>query len=472
VKKVPRSSWGNWFGQRTTLTTSLSFPRGSDTESLDRAIAEFERIAVGRGGVERVEARGQGNMAMVQVVFTRESEFTALPLLMQEEMTERAVLVGGATVSVQGQGPGFFSGGGSTGASFRIKVMGYSFRGVERLALDLKQRLETISRVRNVDINSGGWGSDRAVSVVLTPNRAALARHGVTARDFAGAVAREIRGTVGAQTLELGGEETAVSLKARGSRERSLNDLRGAIVPNPEDSPVQVGDLADVSERSGLATITREDQQYVRTVSYDFRGPQRLANRTHEAFMKRITVPPGYTVDDYTFSWTEDESARGLWLVFAIGVVLVLLSVALIFNSGWASAIIFFSLPLALAGVAGIFWATKSAFTREAAVGVILVVGLAVNQAILMVDAALSRRTAGRSSLSTEDVLAAASDRAGMILLVTLTTMASLVPLAIGTASNSLFGAIALATTGGIVAGTIGALWIVPALIRGRRGDG
>jgi multidrug efflux pump subunit AcrB len=72
-----------------------------------------------------------------------------------------------------------------------------------------------------------------------------------------------------------------------------------------------------------------------------------------------------------------------------------------------------------------------------------------------------------------EDVLAAASDRAGMIILVTLTTLASLIPLAVGTDSDSLFGSIALATAGGTVAGTIGALWIVPALLVGRsRGKG
>jgi multidrug efflux pump subunit AcrB len=478
ARKVPRSSWGNWFGQRTTLMAFLTFPRGSDPESLDRAIAEFESIAVGRPGVERVDARGQGNSARVQVLFTKESERTGIPLAMEEEMTQRAVLVGGASISVRGQGPGFSSGGGGTGASFRIKVMGYSYRGVERLALDLKERLETISRVRNVDINSGGWATDRAVSVVLTPDRAALARHGVTARDFASAVAREIRGPVGAQRLEFDGEEIRVSLKTEGARERSLDELRSALVPNPTGAPIRVGDLADVSERTGLATITREDQQYVRIVAYDFRGPQRLANRTHEAFMKSIAVPPGYTVADYQFSWTEDQSARGLWLVFAAGVILVILAVALIFDSGWAAAMVFLSLPLALAGVGGIFWATQNAFTREAAVGVILVVGLAVNQSILLVDAALeTRRSRGAAPpsrrpaapLTVDDVLAAAGDRAGMIVLVTLTTMASLVPLAVGAASDSLFGAIALATAGGTIAGTIGALWIMPALIRGWR---
>src|SRR5690606_19287958 len=51
VKKVPRSAWGNWFDQRTTLSAFLSFPRGSDPESLDRGMRAFEAIVVGVPGV-------------------------------------------------------------------------------------------------------------------------------------------------------------------------------------------------------------------------------------------------------------------------------------------------------------------------------------------------------------------------------------------------------------------------------------
>ena len=69
-------------------------------------------------------------------------------------------------------------------------------------------------------------------------------------------------------------------------------------------------------------------------------------------------------------------------------------------------------------------------------------------------------------------MLDAAADRAGMISLVTLTTLASLVPLAVGADSDSLFSAIALATAGGTLSGTIGALWIVPVYLLGRRKRG
>ena len=152
--------------------------------------------------------------------------------------------------------------------------------------------------------------------------------------------------------------------------------------------------------------------------------------------------------------------------------VLVVLSVALVFDSVWASLIIFLSLPLSVAGVAAIFWATKTPFRREAAVGVILVIGLAVNQTILLVDAALERRKAGsadrRNHLTPRAVLSAANDRAGMIVLVTLVTMASLIPLAIGTDADSLFGSIALATAGGTIAGTLAALFVMPVMLVSR----
>jgi HAE1 family hydrophobic/amphiphilic exporter-1 len=480
VNKVPRASWGNWYGERSQVFVGITFPRGSDPKSVDLSMQEFERIAVGHPGVDRVESRGFGNgFGQMRVTFTKDASIGPLPSLMQEELTQRAVFIGGAQIFVQGRGPGFFSGGSGAAMTFRIKILGYSFAGVERLARDLKTRLERIPRVRDVNINAGSFfGSERSVSVALEPDRGSLARSGLTATDFSQAVAREVRGAVGGTKLDLEGEEVTVTVKAKGAQDRSLDELRTALVPNADNAPIRIADLARVSEREGLSAINREDQQYVRILSYDFRGPQKLANRTHKAFMSSIGVPAGYTVGDEKFEWQDDESDKGLWLVFAIGVALVVLSVAFVFDSTWAALIVFASLPFDLAGVAAIFWATGTAFSREAAVGVILVVGLAVSRSILLVDAALLRRTGHRAPnagdrtvrrLSAQDVIYAARDRAGMIVLVTLTTMASLVPLAIGTEVDSLFGSIALATAGGTIAGTVGAMWVVPTFMVGRR---
>jgi hydrophobic/amphiphilic exporter-1 (mainly G- bacteria), HAE1 family len=478
IKKVPRFSFSGFgFGQRTFVTATISFPRGSDPATLDNAVREMENLAVGRPGVESVRSRSNGiTGAMMQVMFTREHELTAIPLEMEERLTQRAVFIGGASVSVRGQGPGFSSGYGSSSmASFRIRVMGFSFSGVEQMAMDLKERLERIPRVRNVDISTAsGYSREKATGVAIEPDRAALARFGLTSFDFQQAVAREMRGQIGAQLLEIGGDEIPVNVKALGANTRSLDELREALLSTPDGGSVPIGAVSTVSERDLLSAIDREDQQYMRTVAYEFRGPNRLAQRTHDAFMKSVSTPPGYKVEESGFGFfTPDDSEKGLWLVFVIGIVLVILAVALVFDSVWATSIIFLSLPIALGGVILAFWVMKAAFTREAAVGVILVIGLAVHQAILVTDAGLQRRRkkelTGLPGLGRNEALRSAMDRAGMVILITLTSMASLIPLAVGTSTQDIFGAIALATAGGTIFGTLGAMFVVPALLVGRR---
>lgn len=481
VKKVPRFAWGGGgFGQQqTTLTVYLSFPRGSDAATLDASMKEFETIVGSRPEIEQVTTASQGpSAAVMQVVFTDDGAFTAVPLQLQEELTQRAVFIGGASVSVRGQGPGFSAGsGGSMTSSFRIKILGYSYTGVEELANNLKARLELIPRVRDVNTNTASlaYGGQKSYMVTLEPDRTTLARFGITAQQFSSAVSREMRSASSQILLEIDGEEIPVYVKDAGSRMRTLDELRESLVPNALGSPVRIADLASVNEREALSAIERQDQQYIRVLSYDFRGPAKLANRTHTAFMKNIQVPPGYTVAESTYSWDgEDTSQKGLWLVFGIGIALVILAVALVFDSAWAAWMVFLSLPLALGGVVAAFWIFKAAFTREAAVGAILVIGLAVHQAILFIDAALNARrrradAGGRKSLDAASVTRAAVDRAGMILLVTFASLASLVPLAYNQRSTSLFGAIALATAGGTIAGTIGTMFIMPAMLFGRR---
>jgi HAE1 family hydrophobic/amphiphilic exporter-1 len=474
-KKVPRYSWGGFGQQRSYIVVSVRFPRGSNADDLDKLIRDFEGMAVGKQGVEHVTTYGSTAGATMQVDFTEAAEMTAVPMILYDELTSRGVLVGGATIGVYGYGQSFSSGGGGgSSATFRVKILGYSYDEVGTYANDLKERLEHIPRVHDVRITSGGysWGGERAYMVTLTPDRAALARYGITAAAFRDAVAREINGgSSGLPPVSLGGEEVSLALKSEGARERTMEELRQAFIPTASGAPVRIGDVSTVGEQESLSTIDREDQQYVRMLTYDFRGPTKLANRTHKAFMASISVPAGFSVGDASyFLGNPDDSDRGLWLVFGLGIVLVVLAVAMVFDSVWAAWMVLISLPLALAGVMAAFIVARAAFNREAAVGVILVIGLAVHQGILLIDAALAHRRAnqrrfGSGVLRVRDAFRAAMDRAGMITIVTLSTLASLLPLAINTRATDIFGGIALATAGGTVAGTLGAMLVMPALV-------
>jgi multidrug efflux pump subunit AcrB len=316
--RVPRQGFGGFGERRTTLSVSLSFPRGSDPATLDRAVREFEALVVGHPAVETVRAGAFGPAAaQLSVRFTRAGARTGAPLALQEALTQRAVFIGGASVSVMGDGPGFSSGLGSGSLStFRLRVAGFSYEGVSRLADDLAARLGRIARVRDVRITSGAgfFLGERGALVAVVPSRDRLAAYGLTAAELAQGVAREIRGPAGRLLLEVGGDEELVTVKAAGAPERTVEELAAAPLPSATEAPVRIGDVATVEEREALTQVVREDQQYLRQVAYDFRGPPRLARRTHDAFVASLAAPPGYAITDVTAGTTfeEDQSERGL----------------------------------------------------------------------------------------------------------------------------------------------------------------
>ena len=476
VKKVPRTDWGRGFGApHTTITASVGFPRGSDPAHVEELVAQLEAIAVGQPGVALVRSTGSPRSGGVQVEFTAAGSASDAPWVISDKLTERAVLIGGTErVSVtkpEGAQGYYNSSGGGSGGSQYIKLLGYSYEGVLQLALDLQGRLAQIPRVRDININAGSYyGSDKAVSVSLVPDRVALGRVGATAQDYSASVSRQMSSGAGGGTpLQLGNDLVQVNLRAAGATQRDMAQLAEGMVSNPFRAPVRIGDVSKVGTVEGLSEIRRENQQYIRIMTYDFRGPQKLTDKTHKLFMQSITVPAGYTVTDERNYNGGDDPSKGLGMVFALGIVLVLLAVALVFDSVWAAAMVLLALPMALGGVVAAFWITKTAFNREAAVGVILVVGLAVNHSILLIDAALDARRKGGNRLSITDAMKAATDRVTMIVLVTLTTLASLTPMAWGTKSDQMFGAIALATAGGTVAGTLGVMFLLPPLLLGFR---
>src|SRR5690606_35056882 len=165
--------------------------------------------------------------------------------------------------------------------------------------------------VRNVTTHATSfYGSERTSEIVIEPDRDALARYGITAAELTAAVRREVRGPGGGQLLEIGGEELLVTVKADGARDRSLDELRDALIPTANGA-VPIRAVSTIGERESPGRIERRDQQYVRIVAYEFRGPNRLAQRTHDAFMKSVVTPAGYKVEEAGWGWEPDRSEQG-----------------------------------------------------------------------------------------------------------------------------------------------------------------
>ena len=246
---------------------------------------------------------------------------------MQEELTQRAALIGGASVRCRGTGPA----SPAAAAWARCRASG-------------SRSWATPSRGWSNSrwISRPGWsafpGSTRWTSTrPASGSGRAVAGHHPDPRPRRAGQLRAVEPGLrfqrrpGSGAAPRGASGSPWATMSCGSHSRPRAPGTG-----PSTSCARRWCLTHVARRFGSATwpprrargasrISREDQQYVRILSYDFRGPVKLANRTHEAFMRSISVPAGYTVSDEYFGWEDDQSQKGLWLVFGVGLALVAL---------------------------------------------------------------------------------------------------------------------------------------------------
>ena len=227
--------------------------------------------------------------------------------------------------------------------------------------------------------------------------------------------------------------------------------------------------LATLDERRTLRRIVREDQQYQRIVAYEFRGPKKLGDRVRDAVARATVLPAGYTLEpERSFREYEEGELGQLALVAGLALLLVYMVTAALFESLRAPLIVLAAVPLALIGVFLLYFYLDETFTREAWIGVVMMAGIVVNNAILVVDriGGLRRGADGPGLPLEAAALRGTLDRVRPVLMTTGSTVLGLLPLVVftGTGTESLWRALALATIGGLLTSTLLVLFTTPAL--------
>jgi HAE1 family hydrophobic/amphiphilic exporter-1 len=173
-KYVSKGEIWNW-NPRTYLRVSINCPAGSELSKTNEIIREFEKELVGHPEIKEVFTRVYSDFAYLTIYFPEAVELTSVPLVWKEHLIGMATGYAGVNVAVYGFGPGFSAGGGSSAPSFRVKVLGYNYNEVKKIAENLGRQLARNPRVREVDTNSSEWyGRNDLLEMVLRPDRQAL----------------------------------------------------------------------------------------------------------------------------------------------------------------------------------------------------------------------------------------------------------------------------------------------------------
>ena len=457
--------WGGLWGQQSYIDIRVRLPRGEELDRTDELTRFFEAKLQETPEIERFVSQVRTQVAQIRVTFSDEIEQTQIPVAIKEQMLAYSHLFGGVEVRVYGYGPSFYGGGGSP-PNYTIQIFGYNYEQVRDIAEDLKRRLERFSRVRDVDTNAGGrwWGSEKSSEVVLQLDRERLAMHDLTARD----VVTQVRAAVGGRTnqgeIRVGGEELGFELKMQGYRDLNVLDLAETLISS-NDGDVRLADVSTIGERDVLNVIEREDQQYRRSVRYEFRGPRKLGDRIRDVVITSTSLPDGYRIEgQQDFEWSDEEQAQ-IYIVLAVSLVLVFMVTAALFESLRQPICVLLTVPMALIGVFLIFFFTEASFTREAYIGVIMMGGIVVNNAILLVDHVNQlRRRLGIHLM--DAVVRGTLERVRPILMTSATTVLGLLPLVIFSdfADANIWNALGYALIGGLLSSTLFVLTVTPAL--------
>ena len=472
--------WGGWGrGESTHIDVHIRLPRGSDIDRTDMLTRYFEERLGEMPEVKQFVTNVSPTSSHTRVTFPEELERTNVPVRIKEQLFAYSLGFARAEVRVYGYGPSFYGGGGGGGGNYSIQVLGYNYEEVRRIAEDLGGRLERFARVRDVDTNasSGYWGSrDRATEFAVVIRRDIAARHGMPVSRLVSQISSAVYGQVGGSTIKMGGDEIRYDVKLEGNRAIDLHELRKTLVLNPAGDAIRLGELVDIEEKNVLSTIRREDQQYERTVRYEFRGPYKLGDVTHKAVIEATSVPPGYQVRKAEgYGWWSDDDKTQIYMILAVAIFLVYMVTSALFESLRLPLCVLLTVPMALIGVFLLFFYADAHFTREAYIGVIMMGGIVVNNAILLVDH-INRVRREHDLALKPAILRGTMERVRPILMTSATTITALLPLVLfsPSANANIWNAIAYTLIGGLLASTFLVLTVTPALYllfeRGRDG--
>jgi HAE1 family hydrophobic/amphiphilic exporter-1 len=460
--------FGGGYGTRTYISVMIDLPRGSNLDRTDQLVQFFEEKLSDISAVEQYTADIYENRAYMEITFPDSLENTQVPVAIKDQMFAYSHSFTGAEVRVYGYGPSFY-GGGSSPPNYAITVLGYNYERVRDIAEDIGGRLSRLSRVQEVDTNASSrrFVRDKASEYVVTIDRDRLARHDLSVEDLVNRLSAAVAGSARLGFLKLGGEEVQYQVKLEENEYMDVLSLRETLIDTPDGRRIRLGDVVQVEPREILARIRRENQQYERTVAYEFRGPQKLGDLFHDRVIDATEAPPGYTVEKGEVAWWISAEDRGqIWMVIAVALLLVYMVTAALFESLLQPLCVILTVPMALIGVYLIFFYTEASFTREAYIGVIMMFGIVVNNAILLVDHVNGVRARSPGMPLADAILMGTLERVRPILMTTATTVLGLLPLVLfgdGAGSN-IWDALALVLIGGLLSSTLFVLTITPAV--------
>ena len=344
--------------------------------------------------------------------------------------------------------------------NLEVKLRGHDLIAGQETAEQIKRHMEQVEGISGVRVNRQGGQPELGVHI----DREKAAALGVPVATIAQTIKTALIGTR-ATLYRDRGDEFDVLVRLNEKDRLLINSLLDITVPTPSGRPVMIKTFINLEERKGPTQITRLNQERIFSISGEVTGRDMgsvIADLQQR--LRGLALPPEFSIDvggDYHEQQESFEELRwGLWLAL----LLVYMVMAAQFESLRDPLLIMFSLPLAVVGIVASLWITGSTFNVNSFIGIILLTGIVVNNAIVLVDY-INLKVREEQIPIYDAVVSGAVTRLRPILMTTLTTILAMVPLALGVGEGSEVQApLARVVIGGLTSSTLITLVFIPAL--------
>ncbi len=448
------------FGEATYIYVRLELPNGNTIERMNGLTKEFEREILNYAeNIKIVIANVRDEeSASIRVEFTDEQSETSFPYMLKNYLTAYATRLGGLNVSVYGFGPGFSNGGGGS-SSYTVVAKGFNYNKVKDLAKEFREIIVRNPRIDNVDIDRSVsyWEKD-TYEIEAEIKRENLSKYDITIDDLLKTIASNTKGNLTQNRFYLEDEEVKYRIKYKNYRDVQLNEIENLIIKNKSGNIFKIKDLVEFSEKKVLSSIHRENQQYIRNISFDYKGPFKYGNKFIEKSLEKIAIPEGFTIKkrEFQFRFSEEDEID-IWMILVMSIVLTFMITASLFESITKPGYIMLAVPFALIGAIFLFFVMELTLDRGAYAGLLLLIGLSVNNSIMLIDY-ISKK---KKNLNEIDLISASYSRLRPIFTTTLTTAGALVPL-LFTSEVTFWSSLSYSVLGGILLSSVLTIVYVP----------
>lgn len=350
--------------------------------------------------------------------------------------------------------------GNQSGERVSVEIRGHDMLVASDLAKQIKDIVDGVPGITDSQISR----REGMPEMVIKADRTKAASLGINAADVADTLETVIGGRRASQFRQEG-REFNILVRLNEQQRASISQLPDITVATPSGQNIPIGNLVTMQRREGPVSLERQDQErLVRvTAGYAKRDLGSIMRDVDER-LRGMRMPSGFSLNYGAEYEEQQKSFRELLFCLILAVVLVYMVMAAEFESLRDPLIILFSIPLAGVGVALALFLTDTTFNMQAFIGAILLAGIAVNNAIVLIDYTILLRERDGLALR-HAVELAGRRRLRPILMTTLSTILGLIPMSLGIGEGAeVQSPMARVVIGGMITSTLITLLFIPTI--------